>query len=60
MLCYVRDLMSRPEFDAAMHIDVMGLMKAHGARVWLSSCPHASRYSVHDSSRHDTRGRPLA
>jgi hypothetical protein len=30
VLGYVRDLMSTPEFDAAMHIDVMGLMK----RAW--------------------------
>jgi hypothetical protein len=30
VLCYVRDLMSSPEFDAALHIDVMGLMK----RAW--------------------------
>jgi hypothetical protein len=30
VLGYVRDLMSTPEFDAAMHIDVIGLMK----RAW--------------------------
>jgi hypothetical protein len=30
VLCYVRDLMSSSEFDAAMHIDVLGLMK----RAW--------------------------
>jgi hypothetical protein len=30
VLCYVEDLMSSPEFTAAMHIDVMGLMK----RAW--------------------------
>jgi hypothetical protein len=30
VLCYIRNLMSSPEFDAAMHIDVMGLMK----RAW--------------------------
>jgi hypothetical protein len=30
VLCYVQDLMASPEFDAAMHIDVVGLMK----RAW--------------------------
>ncbi|MDT5008123.1 MAG: hypothetical protein QOJ24_5299 [Mycobacterium sp.] len=30
VLCYVRDLMSGPEFDAALHIDVNALMK----RAW--------------------------
>ena len=30
VLCYVRNLMASPEFTAAMHIDVMGLMK----RAW--------------------------
>jgi hypothetical protein len=30
VLCYVRNLMASPEFNAAMHIDVMRLMK----RAW--------------------------
>jgi hypothetical protein len=30
VLCYVKDLMSSPEFATAMHIDVTGLMK----RAW--------------------------
>jgi 7-alpha-hydroxysteroid dehydrogenase len=34
VLCYVNDLMSSPEFDTAMHIDVMGLISAHGTQIW--------------------------
>ncbi len=47
VLCYVRDLMSSPEFDAAMHIDVNGLMK----RAWDAGLVVAlpARSSSHSS-----------